>query len=218
MGNGDFTPRDGVWQIVTALTTASGMLFVTLSVTYVLSVLGAVTQKRSLASGIHGLGTRSTEILLTSWDGESFRGLEIPLDTISTQLNSLTSNHKAYPVLHYFYGAEAEKAPATNVTVLDEALTLLRFAVSERDRPSDVAVAQARSSVQDYLDTLGSAYVEPADRSPPPPDLTPLRDGGIPTVSDQRFDRSIETLDDRRRKLLGLVEADEHRWPDSDGQ
>jgi hypothetical protein len=42
MGNGDYNPQGGRWQIATSFTTASGMLFVTLGVSYVLSVLGAV--------------------------------------------------------------------------------------------------------------------------------------------------------------------------------
>ncbi|WP_135366651.1 potassium channel family protein [Halosimplex halophilum] len=218
MGNGDFTPRDGLWQIVTGLTTASGMLFVTLSVTYVLNVLGAVTQKRSLASSIHGLGGGSTEILERSWDGDSFQGLEVPLNSISGQLDTLTSNHKAYPILHYFYTPQTEQAPVTNIAVLDEGLTLLEFGVSEQDRPSEIAIGQARSSVQDYLNTLDTAFVEPAQRTPPAPALGVLRDSGIPTVSDQQFDESLDSIDDRRRTLLGLIEADERRWPLSDRQ
>ncbi|MFC7139959.1 potassium channel family protein [Halosimplex aquaticum] len=218
MGNGDFTPRDGVWQIVTSLTTASGMLFVTLSVTYVLNVLGAVTQKRSLASSIHGLGAGSTEILERSWDGESFRGLEVPLNSISSQLDTLTSNHKAYPILHYFYTPQTEQATATNIAVFDEMLTLLEFGVSKQDRPSEIAIGQARSSVQDYLNTLHEAFVEPAPRTPPAPALDGLRDGGIPTVSDQQFDESLDSIDERRRKLLGLIEADERRWPSSNSR
>lgn len=166
------------------------MLFVTLSVTYVLSVLGAVTQKRSFASNVSGLGTQSTEILQTSWDGEAFRGLEVPFNTIATQLNTLTSNHKAYPILHYFYSSDAEQAPATSITVLDETLTLLQFAVLEQNRPSEILIAETRSSVQRYLETVGSNYVEPADRPPPAPEIAVLRDAGIPTVSDRQFDTS----------------------------
>src|SRR5690606_23492616 len=49
MGSGDFSPRDGGWQVATAFTTASGMLFVTMGVSYVLSILGAVATKRSFA-------------------------------------------------------------------------------------------------------------------------------------------------------------------------
>lgn len=51
---------------MTTLSTVSGMLFITLSVTYLLNVLNAVTQKRSFASGVSGLGKHGTEILLTS--------------------------------------------------------------------------------------------------------------------------------------------------------
>ncbi|MDS0260952.1 potassium channel family protein [Haloarcula sp. S1CR25-12] len=213
MGNGDFTPRDGVWQVVTALTTASGMLFVTLSVTYVLSVLDAVTQKRSLASSISGLGPRSAEILVTSWDGEEFHGLELPLNTIATQINTLTSNHKAYPILHYFYAPDTERAPATAITVFDETLTLLRFGVPEQHRPNELAIRQARTSVGSYLDTVDTTFVEPADEPPPMPAISAVRDGGVPTVGVEEFRDALPAVDDRRRQLSGLLQSDERRWP-----
>lgn len=216
LGNGDFVPRGGVWQIATILATASGMLFVTLSVTYVLSVLDAGTQKRSLARGIHGLGTQSTTIVRRSWDGDEFRGLEVPLNTLAAKLNTLTSNHKAYPILHYFYTGDAEPAPVPAIAVLDESLTLLRFGVAEERRPSDVLLAETRSSVQGYLETVESAYVDPSDDAPPRPNLERLRDAGIPTVSDEQFSASVAELDDRRRTLLGLIVSDERRWPNPD--
>ena len=216
LGNGDFVPTGSIWQITTILATASGMLFITLSVTYVLSVLDAVTQKRSLAQGIHGLGSDSTEIVRRSWDGDEFRGLEVPLNTLATQLNELTSNHKAYPILHYFYSGEVEQAPVPAITVLDEALTLLRFGVAEDYRPNDVLLTETRSSVEGYLETIKSAYIEPSDDPPPQPDLESLRDAGVPTVSDEQFAASVAELDDRRRTLLALVVSDERRWPDTD--
>ncbi|MFD1647893.1 potassium channel family protein [Haloarchaeobius litoreus] len=218
MGNGDFTPNGGIWQVATALTTASGMFFVTLSVTYVLNVLSSVTQKRSLASSIHGLGEQSTEILETSWDEGSFQGLDVPLNLIANQLGTLTANHKAYPILHYFFTPEKSQAPTTNVTVLDETLTLLRFGVAPEHRPSEPAIKQARSSVQTYLDTLESGFVGPASQSPPAPDLEQLRDRGIPTVADAEFTDSLVEVDDRRRLLLGLVKSDARNWPNTDSQ
>jgi hypothetical protein len=213
MGNGDFTPRDGPWQIVTALTTASGMLFVTLSVTYVLSVLGAVTQKRSLASDISGLGPRSSEILATSWNGTEFHGLELPLNTIATQINTLTSNHKAYPILHYFYTPDTERAPSTSISVFDETLTLLQFGVAEQSRPDELAIRQARASVATYLETLDTAFVEPADEPPPAPDISVVRDRGVPTVAPEQFHAATVELDERRRYLLGLLRSEGRQWP-----
>lgn len=103
LGNGDFAPREGFWQLMTTLATASGMLLITLSVTYIVNVLSAVTQKRSFASNVSGLGEQGTDVLLRSWNGDDFEGLELPLNTITTQLNTLTLNHKAYPILHYFH-------------------------------------------------------------------------------------------------------------------
>lgn len=213
LGNGDFVPRGDVWQLATVLATASGMLFVTLIVTYVLSVLDAVTQKRSFAIGVSGLGTRSTEIVRGGWTDEEFRGLDLLLDTYASQLNSLTSNHKAYPILHYFHTTRADHAPVGRIAALDEALTLLRFGVAEPDRPNDVLIENARSSVRNYLDILDSAFIEAADRSPPSPELDHLRDAGVPTVSDEEFAAAIEELDERRRTLLGLVESDAREWP-----
>lgn len=213
LGNGDFAPRGGGWQIASVLASGSGLLFVTLAVTYVLSVLGAVTQKRAFASNVSGLGSRSDEIIRTSWNGEAFEGLDVPLNSLTTQLNTLTSNHKAYPVVHYFHSGGAGQAPAHSITVFDEALTLLRFGVAENARPHGPVLRGARSSVENYLGTLHDAFVDPADRSPPPLDLTVLRDEDIPIVPDEAFATAQEDLDHRRRLLLGLVESDERQWP-----
>ncbi|MDF9745504.1 potassium channel family protein [Natrinema salsiterrestre] len=216
LGNGDLVPRDGPWQIATTIATASGMLFVTLSVTYVLSVLDAVTQKRSFASSVSGLGSRSDEILRTSWNGDEFDGLELSLNALTSQLNTLTANHKAYPILHYFHTTQSDRAPVMSVALLDDTLTLLRFGVPERNRPSDTIVKNARASVDSYLGTLHEAFIQPADRSPPAPDIEPLRDADIPTVADAEFEASVADLQDRRRLLLALVESDVRQWPSTE--
>lgn len=59
------------------------------------------------------------------------------------------------------------------------------------------------------------AFIQPADRTPPPPDLDRLRDRDIPTVSDETFDDSLDELAERRRNLLATVEADAWHWPAS---
>lgn len=213
LGNGDFAPREGVWQITTILATGSGMLFVTLSVTYILSVLDAVTQKRSFATGVNGLGAQGVSIVQTGWNDGELEEFNLVLNTYVAQLNALTSNHKAYPILHYFHTTQAEHAPVIAIAALDEALTLFKFGIPTQNRPNDVIIETARSSVQSYLKTLYSAFIEPANRPPPSPDLDVLREAGIPTVSDDEFATALHDLDDRRQTLLGLVEADARNWP-----
>ena len=218
LGNGDFSPQGGTWQIATVLATGSGILFVTLSVTYILSVLDAITQKRSFASGVSGLGNRSDAILRESWNGEEFQGLELPLNTLTAELNTLTSNHKAYPILHYFYSPEAKHAPSVSLVVLDELLTALYFGTPDEHWPDDLIVRNARSSVQSYLETLHSAFINPANRPPPALELHSLQEAGIPTVSDEEFADSLDSIEKRRRQLLGLIESDLRKWPNQDNR
>ncbi|WP_265108985.1 potassium channel family protein [Halosolutus halophilus] len=216
LGIGDFAPRGDLWQLLTILASASGLLFITLSITYMLSLLDAVTQKRSFAGTVSGLGTTSEEIVRTSWDGDGFRGLDLPLNAITTQLNTLTTNHKAYPILHYFYSQQPNEASVLGIVILDEVLTLLQCGVPEEAQPDAILVRSARTSVQNYLRTLQHTFVEPADRTPPAPDIGRLREGNVPTVSDDEFASSLDELSDRRRILLGLVDSDERGWPSRD--
>jgi len=213
LGNGDFTPRDGIWQILTSFMTASGMLFITLIVSYVVSVLGAVTQKRAFASSVSGLGRDGASIVRTAWDGAAFSEFELPLDSLTAEVNELTTNHCAYPILHYFYAERPEHATVRAVVTLDEALTLLRFGVPEAERPSKVIVDSARAGVGNYLHVVTSSFIQTAEQEPPPPDLDRLRDAGIPTVSDEAFAQSLTEVTERRRKLRGLVDADARDWP-----
>lgn len=214
MGNGDFSPKDGFWQVATGLTTASGMLFVTLAVSYVLSVLGAVAQKRSFASGVTGLGMQGAAFVAQGWNGEDFRTFDLPLSTLAAQLDRLADQHNTYPILHYYHSEKEMTASAVAVAVLDEALTLLRFGVPEAYRPNRVVLAGARASVASYLRTLNSAFIKPADHVPAPPEIGRLRAHGVPTVEDADFEAALRELDARRRKLLGMVRADVWSWPD----
>lgn len=211
MGNGDFTPAEGWPQIATALTTGTGMVVITLSVTYLLSVVRAVAHKRAFAASVTGLGERSEDVLALAWDGKAFHSLDVTLSSLASQLAVLADQHKAFPVLHYYHSEKREDASAIAVAVLDEALTLLEHGVSVGDW-NRVAMASARASVHSYLETLRSAFIHPADDPPPAPDLGALRSAGIPTVTDEEFCGRLARLADRRRKLLGVVQGDAWEW------
>ncbi len=213
MGNGDFYPPSGAWQIAASLTTASGMLFVTMGVSYIISILGAVSNKRSFAAAVTGLGDRSEAVVRLGWDGDDFEGLHLPLDTLASQLDSLADQHKSYPILHYYHSEESKQASGMGVVIFDEALTILRYGVPEDDQPNTAIVEMARSASQNYLETLSKAFIHPADETPPPPDLDRIREAGVPTVPDAEFADALDDHDERRRKLLGVVTADAWHWP-----
>ena len=213
LGNGDFSPKEGVWQIATSLAAGSGLSLLTLAVTYVLSILSAVVQKHSLATQVAGLGGCGEELLLHAWNGRDFSGLEFPLNTYSSQLSAVTEQHLAYPVLHYYHAAKAERSLPVSVAALDEALALLRYGVPENVRPNPAVLRVSRQAVQGFLDSLNTAFMRPDEETPPRPALSSLREAGIPTVNDEEFARALEGERERRRKLLGLVRDDAWEWP-----
>jgi len=216
MGNGDFRPRDGGWQLVTSAATASGMLAVTLAVSYVLSVLSAVNVKRAFARGVTGLGTASHDFVRHGWDGKDLTALDPVLASLQSQLGQLVEQHRAYPILHYYHCQEGGDSAAWAVAILDEALTMMQYAVPPEARPNQALLQNTASSVERYLATLRSVHIEPADASPPRPRLEDLTGLGIAGLDRGRFERALSARDERRRALAGMLQADGWSGPPSD--
>lgn len=215
MGNGDFYPTSDVWRLATALTTASGMLFVTLGVSYVISVLGGVSGRRAFANSVLGVGKRSETFVRTGWNGEDFDQFDHLLDSLSSDLSHLGAQHKIHPILHYYRSSQELDSSARAIVVFDEALTLLRFGIPEQHRPNDALIGSARSNAESYLNAYTDT-MKPADQTPPSPDLDCLRDADIPTVSDEEFADALDDLDERRRQLYAVLEASGWSWPSAE--
>lgn len=213
LGNGDFSPNEGMWQVVSVLATGTGMLFITFGVTYLISILSAVTVKRSFAASIHGIGETPEELVANAWNGSDFHNIDSLLDTYSEQLSSLTSQHIAYPVLHYYHAASNESSMPTAVAVFDEALSVMKFAVPDQHHPNSLLMKESRSSIQHYLETLNKSFYRPSKQVPPLPDLPFLQEAGIPILPEKDYKKAYEKLEERRRKLLGVIEADARPWP-----
>ncbi|RNF41187.1 ion channel [Planococcus salinus] len=214
LGNGDYSPNEGIWQFAATLATATGLLFITLGVTYLLSVLGAVSQKHALAESIHGLGKNGVDIVLNSWNGRNFHDIDLLLNSFANQLSAITSQHNAYPVLHYYHADKAKETLPVAVTALDEALTIYLYAIPEELLPNGALLKETRATVHSYLETLRSAYIEPSSNNPPLIDLYYLREAGLRTVSDDKFLDSLSDLQERRRLLLAVLEENNRQWPE----
>lgn len=212
LGNGDFSPNGRVWQLLTVLASGSGFVLLTLVITYIGSVISAVVTKRSFARQVTGFGTSPVAFLQSGWNGQDFHALDLPLSTLTTQLNQISEQHVAYPILHYYRSTQQSTSPAVALVVLDDALSVLRYGVVPESRPNPAVLASARAAVGVYLETLHSAFIEPATIAPPLPDLGAIRAAGI-SVDDAQLRGDVDDLDVRRRKLLGLVQDAGLEWP-----
>jgi len=214
LGNGEFAPEDGIWQIIAILATGTGMLFITFGVTYLLQVLSAVTDKRSLASSISGIALDPASFVNRAWNGQNFDNVNLLLDTFANDLSGIVAKHDAYPVLHYYRSATSDRSLSLNIVVMDEALTLLTHGIPTQHQPNRLLIQELRSSITSYLDTLHSSSIEASPVVPPHQVLGNLNNE-IPLVDPADYEKTMEQLETRRRKLLGLLEMTEEEWPGS---
>jgi hypothetical protein len=213
VGNGDFKPQGDTWQVVSSFISLTGMTMVTLSITYVLQVISAVTAKRSIAGQITSIGKTAEEFVAKQWTGDGFGAIELQLDSLSQQLATNNEQHLAFPILHYYHAARIEKSQDIAIAILDDALTLIELGVEEKYQPAETILSSARQSVSSFLTTLQSAFIEAAGETPPTPDLSILKKKGIPVISDKEFQKKIEKEGERRRLILGLLNNGAWKWP-----
>ena len=213
VGNGDYVPASDAWRFASSLVAFGGMGMVTLSVTYILQVLSAVVAKRAFSSQVTSIGKSAEEFVAAQWTGNDFGSIELQLSSISSTLATLTEQHMAYPILHYYHAANPQKANPIALTILDDALTIIRFGVPEKHHPSETILKSTRSSIKSFLDTLRGAYISPSDDVPPIPDLAKLREKGVPTVDDATFHKKLDEIKGRRQVLYGIIQNGAWYWP-----
>ena len=212
LGRGDYQPQGTLWHLLTGLAAANGFFLVTLSIAYLFPVISALTQKRILAVYISSLGGTADEILLRAWNGKDFGNLDQHLINITPLIVGLAEQHLAYPVLHYFHSRERSRCLTLSITALDEAMTILQYAILPENRPDSASLAPARRACAGFLKTLKSAYLEPSNREPPLASLEILRNHGISTISDRQWQQQTNHIIKRRKLLLSLIKNDGWTW------
>lgn len=214
LGLGDFEPRGGLWQILTTLTVGSGLMLVTLSISFLVPVTSAAASTRQIASYISSLGTSPDDIVRHGWNGRDFRGLSGHLVALTPMMTALAERHLTYPVVHYMHATERHKALAPAIATLDEALGVLEHGVPSDQRPERAELMTLRRAIWEYLETLDTTFLEPASQAPETPSLAALREAGIPVVSDDEFAEATRHTERRRRLLLALVTDGGYVWDD----
>lgn len=212
LGNGDFRPDGLPWQIATVLASASGLAVATLSITYILGIVSAVTTKRELALVIWSMGHHPHEVLRRSWTGSDLGNLDQRLWSMIPALAQLSEQHLAYPMLHQFHSMDRRSAIAPNVALLNEALTLLQHGIRGLHGVEAATIDALHEVIDAYLRTL--SVVDTPRQPPEASDLAPLAEAGLPTVEPQEFVAAADAVGDRRGRLLAAVTETGWAWTD----
>jgi len=213
-GNAEYVPNGPRWRFATVMTGAIGFGTATLAITYLMQVLTSVVLKRTLGAYVSDAGGTPAAIVGRAWTGENFDGLELFLSNLTTMLHTVTEQHLAYPVLHYFHSEQRRTAAAIRIPSLYELTIILAEGVVRPKRPTPMTLQPVRDALAGFAHVIESEFVRAAATAPPPPPLGPIRDWGVPLVSDAEFDASVREVDEIRRLLLGMVEGDGWTWED----
>ncbi|GAB3814356.1 potassium channel family protein [Pontibacter rugosus] len=210
MGNGDFKGGSDVWRIYSAFISFSGLILITIGITYMVPVLQGVTSRRSLSIRISSIGNTSQDMLLNNWNGKDFKKLESHFDQLALSVAEQGQSHLAYPVLHFFHHTDRVAALLPSIAALDEAITLLLLFVSEERRPADEKLIPLRQALTTFLGSLTSLYLDPSDVLEPDLEIGKLEASGIPLEKPGMHE--IEHLNKRRRILKAMLKYDGWEW------
>jgi hypothetical protein len=213
LGVGDFTPGQGVWQVLTVVLAGSSFFLLTMVITYLLPLNATFVEKRNVATALSSIGRTPSELLfrLQRFGADGMAQHLIPM---STEISGLSQKHLAYPALYFFHSSRPEYSYPVMLSVLDEFLTLVLFGASPEARKQFQVLEPLYENIGKYLDTLEDAFIRPASQTPAALNLDLLRESGVPTLPEEQYHQNMADLEKRRRLLFGLVRFAGWTWDD----
>src|SRR5688572_7003206 len=113
VGYGDVVPRTGAMRFVAVFESAVGIISITLAITYLLTIYGALERKRTAALALYhqaGEGADAAGFIAHHYVEGQFYGLRGALSTSTRDLQALLESHVEHPVIHYFHPSEVYKS------------------------------------------------------------------------------------------------------------
>lgn len=205
---GDVVPGASGWRLVAAANAGSGLLLLTLSITYAVPVIEAVTRRRIFAGTVATLGGDAAEIVANHDRAQGEGALMDELPTLRRSIIEMAHLHLAYPVLHYFHSSDRRDAFGPNLAALYDALVTLERSWGEGPGGERAALVRTRATIEASLDPLLLDH----DTGRVPPSLPGCHHAaGDPC-------RLESDLAQHRGKLAALVYEEGWSWEDPTGR
>lgn len=213
LGVGDYQGSNDFWRIITNIYSFTGLIFLTMSVTYLLPALSAVMDQRKLGISISSLGSNPQDIILNSWNGKNFDRLFSRSITIANDLILHSQHHWAYPVIQFFQNNEIEQSNILQLARLHEALYILEHCVRQEIRPADFQLAIFSVAFENYIHVLKEVSRNKIEKDVSPEmHLDKLTDEGLVLPSVQASE--VKEIKEKRNIFYALVKSDGWDWQD----
>ncbi len=216
LGYGDYVPQDDDWRLPAFLAAGNGFFLFTLTLTYLLNVVSAVTQKRQLALTISALGQSPYQILENTADEGRYESLSSQLQQLNQSINTVGQQHLAFPILHYFHSGDKDahdNVLPLSLARLYQALAIVCHACPSLSAKTQAELSTTRNIIEQFLDTLSSAFIHPAQSMPAIPDMQAYTDlAGIDATPEEI--QGLLASRQRQKQLVAYIRKDGWQWED----
>lgn len=127
LGIGDFVPGNDTSRILTGILSFSGFILITTGLTYLLSVINAVLDKKQLSFVISTMGKDIEEIFNFYKQQEELENLISNASDLRQQILKNASNYLSFPMANYFLSKKRESALILQLARLHEVLMIIRL-------------------------------------------------------------------------------------------
>jgi hypothetical protein len=154
IGYGDVVPVTGFTRIIAIVEGFCGIAILSLSITYLLTVYGALERKRTLALNFYHQARQGADVagfISSHFSRGRFYSLAETLRDATRDLQELLESHLEHPIIHYFHPLEVYKGLPRALFVVFETVAVLNAHVDEREYPEagdhpDVIIAGDNAS------------------------------------------------------------------------
>lgn len=211
LGNGDMQSGSDAWRLVTNVMAMNSLVFLSLGISYVVPVLEAVIDKRTLAAHIQKLGSTPQEIIQNGYTGKGFEPLYGRFATLESMLIKHGERHLAYPILHYFHSNIRWHSLHISIAVLSEACDIQEAYGLDTSEQAYAWKILRKSIV--HLEAQHAGGFGPVGSDPPPFDYFE----GLPASLQEGRDPHpalTEERDGQRARLRDYIINDGWEWED----
>ncbi|MBV9924829.1 MAG: hypothetical protein JOZ96_07270 [Acidobacteria bacterium] len=136
VGYGDVVPRLAPLRFFALLEAASGLVVISLAITYMLTVYTALERKRAVAYSLYHQAAEGADVagfIAHHFVEGRFYGLRDTLRTVTRDLQGLLESHIDHPVIHYFHPVEVYKGTPRVLFLLLETCAVIRAALDREE-------------------------------------------------------------------------------------
>lgn len=213
LGYGDYVPTGFPWTVFATTMTLLATVVLTVSLSYVISVISAAIARRTTASDVRALGGNPVDLARRARLSDPVQSMHTYLETVASAVSGVAERQLAYPVLRYFHSSRLERSASASVLLLADATFLLETG-PDADRPGPGLSHVLHSAIDDFADAKSTS----GDAGPPDPAGQWLRDCadrmGSATGAGSAFEALLPTYLETRAALVSACEND--GWPPSD--